>query len=70
MWNARWPPSQRSNQRPMITRMSGAAGDPAMQLLTEVGYSALARPTGHATPVPPKPQYPSGFFVLERYCWW
>ena len=28
---------------------------------------AFATPTGHATPVPPSPQYPFGFFA--RYCW-
>ena len=27
-----------------------------------------ASPTGQLTPVPPMPQYPSGF--LARYCWW
>ena len=25
-------------------------------------------PSGQDTPVPPRPQYPSGF--LLRYCWW
>jgi antitoxin YefM len=27
-------------------------------------------PTGQATPVPPRPQYPRGFFEALRYCWW
>ena len=29
---------------------------------------ADAMPTGQLTPVPPRPQYPPGFFA--RYCWW
>ena len=31
-------------------------------------FFLLKSPTGHDTPVPPSPQYPSGF--LSRYCWW
>ena len=34
------------------------------------GYSAGATPIGQLTPVPPKPQYPFGFLLSERYCWW
>src|SRR5581483_3873750 len=30
------------------------------------GYRAS--PIGQLTPVPPRPQYPAGFFA--RYCWW
>src|SRR5580658_669701 len=30
--------------------------------------SSLATPIGQETPVPPRPQYPLGFFA--RYCWW
>jgi hypothetical protein len=41
-------------------------------LLLEIRSSAddreTLKPTGHATPVPPSPQYPPGF--LARYCWW
>jgi len=32
-----------------------------------LGYTA-AKPLGQDTPVPPRPQYPPGFFA--RYCWW
>ncbi len=31
-------------------------------------YAGGTSPTGQLTPVPPMPQYPSGF--LARYCWW
>jgi len=34
----------------------------------DVTVDATPTPTGHATPVPPMPQYPLGF--LARYCWW
>ena len=31
-------------------------------------HADVATPTGQLTPVPPRPQYPPGFFA--RYCWW
>lgn len=33
-----------------------------------VGRNYFLIPRGQDTPVPPRPQYPSGF--LLRYCWW
>ena len=48
-----------------------AALRPATGLLHEQGQpSVRATPTGQETPVPPRPQYPFGFLLLERYCWW
>ena len=35
--------------------------------LPKVHEDHEATPTGHVTPVPPRPQYPCGF--LARYCW-
>jgi len=36
--------------------------------VTRRDYAPTPTPMGHTTPVPPIPQYPSGFF--SRYCWW
>ena len=34
------------------------------------GPLAFATPIGHDTSVPWSGQYPLGFLLLERYCWW
>ena len=38
--------------------------------LREPQPSARATPTGQDTPVPWSGQYPCGFLLSDRYCWW
>ena len=45
----------------------GASLCPLRPNLDLAGYPRASSETGHATPVPPIPQYPPGFFA--RYCW-
>ncbi len=60
------------HQRPATLagwRQSSPPDQPSA-LIGPAGPLARTTPMGHETPVPWSGQYPFGFFVLERYCWW
>lgn len=61
----RWP-GRRVLVRP-VRRLVRRRLDPREQ---PVASAQAPTPTGQPTPVPPIPQYPSGFFASDRYCWW
>ena len=51
-----------------IARGNGFDVTRLVKTTNDAGLSELPRrPPGQVTPVPPSPQYPSGFF--DRYCW-